>query len=370
MLQILLQVSLARAAARQLIRGIGDYGRRHEPWQIEFDERPWLETLKARELTRFDGVIVEGSSPDLVEYVLASGIPAVAVAAPAAVAGLPTVVSDHEAVGFMAAEHLADCGLTHFGCVELNSNPFSSPRLRAFVSEVESRGGTCSVYEQPDRGDPDLTDLANWLKNQPLPIGILAAQDRTALVVIRAAIRCGFQVPEQVAVLGINNEELITDLSWPTISSLDHGAQRIGRDAAELLDQRIRGEPVPAMIVVPPVRVVERHSTDLLAVDDPNLAQALALIRERAPMGLTTSAVLDAVAVSRSTLESRFKAVLGRTIFAEITRVRIQHVKMLLRTTDLGLADIAARTGFRYLSHLSKAFRQATGETPTQFRKR
>ena len=96
------------------------------------------------------------------------------------------------------------------------------------------------MYVQKGRGAPDLSDLADWLKSQPLPVGILAPQDRTALVVIRAAIRCGLQVPEQVAVLSINNEELITDLSWPTISSIDHGAERIGRDAAELLDRRIR----------------------------------------------------------------------------------------------------------------------------------
>lgn len=370
MLDILLQVAIQRAAARQLVRGVGEYARRHGPWRIDFDERPSAQSLKSRDLSSFDGIIFDGHNAELTAVVRQSGLPAVAVATPNPLEGIPTVVSDHEGVGRMAAEHLLDRGLTQFGYARLRPSEFSHPRGKAFVRAVERQGYPCERFEPPADVAHGHEALEAWLWALPKPVGILAEEDRRALTIIRTAGRCGLRVPEQVAVIGVNNEELFAELSWPTITSIDHGAERIGRDAAGLLERMIRGEQVPRVLIVPPVRVVERHSTDILAVDDADLAGALRLIRREAAEGLSVEQVLEQVAVSRTTLENRFKAVLGRTIFAEITRVRIERVKTLLRTTDLGLADIAARTGFRYVSHLSKAFRKAAGQTPTQYRRR
>lgn len=369
MLNILLQVNIEQAALRQLVRGVSEYARKHGPWRVDLDERPRPEMLRRRKLGEFDGIIFDGSNLPLRKAVRKTGLPAVAVATPKAIKGIPTVVSDHEGIGRMAAEHMLDRGLTEFGYVEMTTGPFAHPRGLAFARELERRGRRCAFFEPPDDWKDIPAALERWLADMPRPVGILAEEDRRALPVISAAGLRGLRVPEEVAVMGINNEELIAELSWPTITSIDHGAGRIGFDAAGLLERLIRGEEIPPLLTVPPVRIVERHSTELMAVDDPYLAEALRLIRRCAADGLNTNEVLDTVPVSRSTLENRFKEVIGRTIHAEITRVRVERVKTLLRTTDLDLAAIASRTGFSYVSHMAKVFRNATAQTPTQFRR-
>lgn len=177
-------------------------------------------------------------------------------------------------------------------------------------------------------------------------------------------------MPDEVAVVGVSNDDCLCTLAHPPLSSIDLGPRSIGYDAAALLDRLMSGEQVPApQILVPPRGVVTRLSTDVIATDDPSVSRAVAFIREHACHGIHTTDVLRHVKLSRSALEPRLKRSIGRTIHREIQRVQIDRVKELLASTDLPIKQIAAQTGFRYLPYFTRVFCTATRQTPAQYRK-
>ena len=215
-----------------------------------------------------------------------------------------------------------------------------------------------------------LKELSQWLASLKKPVGLMAANDARARQVLEACRQIGISVPDEVAVIGVDNHESICSLSIPPLSSVIHGGDRLGYEAGTLLKKLMSGrkQPVANLAIIPPVGVLTRQSTDTLAVTEPNVASALRFIRENAARPLQVSDVVAQVDVSRATLENRFKDIVGHTIHAEIRRVQIREVQRLLRTTELPLHEIATRTGFRYVQYLAAVFKQACGQTLGQYR--
>ena len=261
--------------------------------------------------------------------------------------------------------HFAYCGDARFA--------WSAARGEYFSLFIRGSGGTCAVYAAEKArtgGDAETDGIARWLRGLPKPVAVFACYDARGQCVLDACRRAGLAVPEEVAVLGVDNDAVLCALSPPPLSSISLNTQRTGWQAAALLALMMGGGKVPAETqLVPPLGVVTRQSTDVLAVDDPPVARALRYIREHACEGLGVSDVLRHCPMARRTLEARLKALLGRTPRAEIARVQMNRVKELLASTDLALAEIAGRAGFRHPEYLSVVFKRETGVTPGEYRK-
>jgi LacI family transcriptional regulator len=211
--------------------------------------------------------------------------------------------------------------------------------------------------------------LAAWIKALPRPIGIMAAYDIRGRQVLDVCRELGIHVPDQAAVIGVDNDELLCDFASPSLSSVRPNAVRTGYEAAALLDRLMRGERLAATaILVPPLGVVTRGSTDTLAIDDAEISAAVRFIREQALRDITVRDVLAKVPLSRRVLEARFKQLIGRTPHEEIERVKIEHVKRMLAETDLTLAAIAHRSGYKHVEYMCVAFKRATGTPPGKYR--
>jgi LacI family transcriptional regulator len=198
----------------------------------------------------------------------------------------------------------------------------------------------------------------------------MACNDVRAQHVLTACRELGILVPEAVSVIGVDNDELMCELTSPPLSSIEQGSRKIGYQAAALLDRMMDGEKAERLkYVVQPEGIITRRSSDALAIEDAEVSAALAFIRDHACDPVLVCDVVDAVGISRSTLEFRFKTIVGRTIHTEILRTQIEHARHLIATTDLPLKQIAVLAGFSHINYLTTVFREQTGWTPAEFRK-
>ncbi|MFN4243835.1 MAG: substrate-binding domain-containing protein [Tepidisphaerales bacterium] len=285
----------------------------------------------------------------------------------------PAVLPDEIAIGKLAAQHLTDRGLRHLAYVG-NTARWSRLRLQGL------RLGALAVHAHlhPARLEPawiqlrDTAAMARWLLKLPRPLGLFTANDEVATVARGVALDLGINIPEDLAILGVDNNELRVRYGRVTLSSIDVDAQRIGRTAVQLLLPYLTQPTPPPLPVtttlIPPAGVVTRRSTNVLAIADPDIRTAVEFIAENACRGIDVSDVLAKVLISRSSLDRRMKATIGRSCSDEIARVRLMHARRLLRETDLPLSEVASACGYHYLSHFSHAFRKAMGVPPRVYR--
>lgn len=368
-------VEFASAYGRGVAQGAMRYGRLLGPWQVAI--RSHWAAGRDPAVIAADGVIIEATAPRMAEVAAENGRPAVNVCDVAERSVLPMVVNDNLAIGRIAAEHLLDCGLAHFGFVGDDRNWYARQRFEGLSQRVTEAGRSVAVcwLSPPDARPPDAMSpeeiVADWLRQTARPIGVLAQNDSAANLVMRAAEHAHLRVPDDVAIIGVDNDELICGSAPVRLSSVASAAERIGFEAARLLDAMFDGRTPPTeRIEIEPAGLIVRESTDTLAVEDPVVAQAVAFIRQRADGDLTVDDILDNVAVSRRQLELRFKAALGRSPAREIRRTRMVRARALIDTTELPLGDIAHRCGFQDLSAFGRCFRRETGMSPTQYRTR
>ncbi len=374
--QVALVVETSKAFGRGILRGITRYVRECGPWLISIDERgladplpPWLHGWKG------DGIILRTSDRRALTQVRKSLAKLVCLGEHQP-EGVPLVYLDQVAVARLAAEHLLQLRLRSFGYVGIRRRLWSRARRDAFIDRLSEAAADAEVLElQSPQGSrsswkKDQRALEQWLTDLPKPVGVLACYDVIGLRVLDACRQLGLAVPEQVAVLSVDNDELLCDLADPPLSSVAHDLERIGYEAATLLDHLMAGEQPPTTrVAVGPLGVVRRQSSDLVAAADADMAQAFRLIREQACSGMSVDDLARAVGLSRRSLERRFQKCLQRSPHSEIIRVQIERAKQLLRETDLGLKAIAMRTGFHHASYLAVVFQQSTGLTPGEFRK-
>jgi LacI family transcriptional regulator len=290
----------------------------------------------------------------------------------------PRVVSDHVEVGRQAGRHLVSNGLRHLAFVGYRSHEFSVDRERG-LREIAAEIGTTvhSFYEQNRRlEDPTGVwrwnePLLTWLRGLPKPIGIVASHDTQGAQVAEYCHQLQLIVPDQVAIVGADDDDLLCELSRPSLSSVRLPAERIGFEAARLLDEWLQTGSPPAekTLVLPPAGVAIRQSSNLQAVPDPYVAAAVRFIADQAHRPFKVDDILRAVPIARRALERRFRKWLQRSILQEIRRVHVERAKHLLATTDLAMPEVAHRSGLTDSRQLSITFRQVTGTTPSGFRR-
>jgi LacI family transcriptional regulator len=286
---------------------------------------------------------------------------------------------DEEALARLAAEHFLERGLRNLAFFCTDQDHWVRCRAQAFARVVAERGCQCHVFDvAPGRRaagkKPHVIDdraVIRWLQGLPKPCGVFCATDFHAMQLTRICRAGGILVPEQIAVLGVDNDPVFCGVCFPRLSSINLGSERIGYEAAALLERMMAGRSPPkGGVCVAPVEVVTRQSTDTLAIEDADMAQAARLIRERACQRLRVADVAGALGLSRRVLEQRFRAALQRNPKEEIVRVQMERAKMLLSGTDLPVALVAKESGFTSLAYFSRAFRKQNGATPREYRKR
>jgi LacI family transcriptional regulator len=372
--KIALLVETSNTYARGLLQGIVSYIHEHRPWSIYLAEHSrgqrlptWLNRWKG------DGVIARIETPSIAATVRKLRAPTVDMSAARLIPSLPWVETDDVAIAGMAAQHLMERGLRHFAFVGDNSFNWSRGREAAFTRLVRDAGFDCSVRHcltaPSDQQDSSIERIGAWLARLPRPVGIMAAYDPLGKQVLDACRHRGIEVPDEAAVVGVDNDEVFCALAEPSMSSIMLDSHRTGYAAAALLDRMMNGERIQGEgHLFAPLGLAARRSTDVLSMEDPDLAQAVRFIREHACDGIGVKDVIAMAPLSRRVLERRFTRAVGRTPHAEILRVQLNQVKTLLRESGLTLEEIAERTGFAHVEYLSAVFRKKEGMPPSRYR--
>ena len=361
--------------SRDIRVGVGRYLQGRENWHVQVLGPIQMQRERLTSALDWvgDGVIMQIVADDEADRWRQLGVPVVSTTAYDRV---PTVRNDNEAIGRVAAEHLLQCGLKHFGYVGHRPLIFPAQRGAAFVRTVEAAGFTCSTFDDPPQArqaqwERAFDELADWLRALPKPVGVMANNDYCARQTLIAAGLAGLDVPRDVAIIGADNDEATCALSRPTLSSVILDGQRVGYEAAAMLDRLMDGETLPdEPVLIPPRGIAARRSTDMLAVDDEQVAQAMQFMRDQRHRPVTVEDILAQLPMSRATLERRFRKAMGCSPWQELRRLQLEHVREQLRNTELDIKQIAARSAFPDPARLGVIFREAEGCSPTAYRRR
>jgi LacI family transcriptional regulator len=393
---------------RGLLEGITSYAQIHGPWLFyisgdhpdlpipatdslsgDLSGREYLKIGKSSALLphferlRAAGVIGKIQSMQMAKELISTGLPVVGCMAlfesERAKLDLRSKMSevfvDAPKTGRLAAEHFLERGFWNFAYCGYEQRLWSEQRMAGFSDRLREAGISSHVYQPAKhRGvlhwKQEMPMVISWLKSLPRPVAIMACNDKRGRQILEACLLCGLKVPEEVAVVGVDNDHLFGNLSHPPLSSVALNLGKAGYQSAELLDKLIHGTVrKPGQIAIEPLWVVARRSSDFIATDDPHVVMALRFIRDHAKEAIEVGDVVREAGISRRSLEIRFQTVLKRSIRAEVQRVRIGFAKQLLVETNLPVERIALLTGFCSLSHLGSTFRLETGMTPAQYRR-
>ena len=361
---------------RQVLQGITRYVRSHQPWSCFLEQRElWASPPAWLKGWNGSGVICRKTTPELARMLARAHVPVVDLSDIHASFGVPRIESDHQAIGSAAVDHLIERGFKEFGFCGFSDQAWSIRRREGFIARLNERGHTCKVFESPwpeRRSHPwerEQAQIGKWLRSLTRPVGLMACNDTRGQHLLDACQREDLAVPEEAAVVGVDDDAVLCNLCHPPLSSIVPNAERVGYEAAALLDRMMQGEKPPTEpVLIPPLGVTTRQSSDVLAIDDPIIAAAVRFIRERACQGSSMKDLLRHVPLSRSLLERRFRRYLGRSPQAEIRAVQLKRVKQLLTESDLSLDQIAPLAGYTHPEYMSVVFKRETGQTPGQYR--
>lgn len=361
---------------RGVLRGIKSYANQSGNWVFAAAERT-RELPRMLEAFRPAGALAFVYIDELPRKLQSLGIPVVSFANTHASLGLPRVGVDDVAVGKMAADYLLERGFRQLAFVGHARFNYSNQREKGFAQRLKETGLPYQHYYEHDI--PDFSGVWNWKHNPPLwkwlkaqsrPTGIFAANDVIGLRLSESCRRMGLRIPEDIALLGVDNDDLCCFMAHQPLSSIEQPLERIGYEAARLLDRLIHGKSAPdKTILLPPVRVVSRRSSDIMAIADSDLAAAIRFMHDHAHRDINMTHVLKDVPMSRRSLERKCRQALGRSPADELQRIRIQRAKELLNSTDLPITKIATQAGFGAGKYLSTIFHKQTGMTPSAYRR-
>lgn len=363
---------------RAIARGVGQYIHSHTGWIILMD--PMTEaSLDSLKHWAPDGIIASIRLPAIREIAAETDIPIVGFGSYSEKEDgdlkFPIVSSNQTEIGRMAARHFINKGLRNFAfCGGTERELWCQQRREGFMSELAQHGFECADY----RPDADSTasmpsaiaSLANWLESLAKPTGVFVFFDGWARWVLDACVLQDLHVPQEVSVLGVDNDRWLCELSQPRLSSIDANVETAGYTAADILNNLMAGQPGPAGVsYIDPATVEERDSSSYLAFEDPQVAFAIRYIKEHACDPIAPTDVLKVTGMSNSTAYRKFMKSLGRSIHDEIQRVQLERVRHLLTSTNLNVTEAARQAGFENMRYLTKLFRDATGLTPTEYRR-
>lgn len=365
---------------RAIARGVGEYIRSHTGWIILMD--PMTEaTLQSLKHWDPDGIITSIHLPAIRDIATLHDIPMVGFGSYSAEQDghleFPIVTSNQAEIGRMAARYFINKGIRSFAfCGGDERALWCQQRRDGFVAELEKHGHGCDIYEpalpSPITMPDAIRSLGSWLTRQPKPTGVFVFFDGWARWVLDACVVNGLQVPQEISVIGVDNDRWLCELSQPRLSSIDPNVMTAGYTAADILNRLLRGEAppdAPQLTFVDPSRVEERDSSNYMAFADPEVAFAMRYIKEHACDPISPNDVLRVTGMSNSTAYRKFMRSIGRSIHNEIQRIQMERVKELLTDTNLNITTVAQQAGFENIRYLTKVFRDVTGLTPTEFRR-
>jgi LacI family transcriptional regulator len=404
--RVVLLMSPGAGYDRGVLRGIAQYARHHGPWVtlLAGDHRglpaPPMESVTTQSTAGgmapargraaaldlralgATGVIGRLYPPPVAKAVVASKLPVVAMdltdkqlAEKGPLHRISEIRPDSHKAGVLAAEHLLSRGFRRFAFFGYSNENWSRHREEGFRERLVEAGQTYETYQPPKSNarlawDKEAPIVAGWLLSLPRPVGVMACNDVRGRQLIEACTAGSLRVPDDVAVVGADEDHVLSALSNPPLSSVAFNSEQGGYRAAELLDGMMSGRVKQRqLLLVEPLWVVARPSTDVIVVEDREVASALVFIRENARRPIGVHDVVKHSAVSRRAMEIRFLRTLGRSIHDEIQRVRLEWIKQLLVETDMSIEKIANCSGFSSRSYLGAAFRRATGMTLAKFRR-
>lgn len=383
--RVALLIETSRGYGRQFLKGVIRYARLHGPWGFYITPGDLEQVLPRMRRWGGTGIIARVETPQAARAIVMAKLPTILVGLSSlrvhrnrALAQFSQVHSDSFNAGRLAAEHLLERGFRHFAYVGFPGYVWSQTRLEGFRQRISEAGFGVEVY--PLKSDSSILSrnewgrehrrLARWLATLPRPLGLMACNDDRGREVLEACRTAGLRVPEQIAVVGVDNDELFCELSDPPLSSVALNADAAGYRAAALLDRMMSGEAVsPQHIVAEALHVVTRRSSEIVAMEDPDLAAALQFIHDHVTEPITVADVVDAVHVSRRALELRFRRQLGRTIHDELERLRMQRAERLLVESELPIPYIAEAVGYNSPNYFARVFQQKWAMSPTEFRR-
>ncbi|MDD5199150.1 MAG: DNA-binding transcriptional regulator [Terrimicrobiaceae bacterium] len=375
---VALIIETSKMYGREILRGISSYVRLHGPWSIYASERgqddpdpPWLAKWRG------NGIITRSLDLAWCRAAKRRGIPVVSLRHLLDKPDFPTIFPDQEKIVSRIVAHFRERGFQNFGYIGVDGNKgWERLRHEAFVRLVEERSPS-NISIRPNLVKPGLgweeeeEQLAAWVRMLPKPIGIMVNHDTQGIQLLDACRRAGTRVPDDVAVVSVDNDPVLCEIAAVPLSSLDQHVQSVGFRAAELLDRMMRGKKVaPKNHFTEPGEVVVRQSSDSVAVNDENLGKAIRFVRENACKIAGVEDVARASGLSRRALEKKFAEKLGRSPLEEIHLGRFRRMKQLLLETDYTLPRIAELTGFQYQEYLIRFFRKRSGMTPGAFRRK
>ncbi len=382
--RVLVIVESLQAYDRNIAGGIAQYVRERDHWTIRLDDRGHCSfSTVLGDGWDGDGIIFRSANAELRRF-LKKKIACPVVELLGDGKDIPVeIASDEPKVLELCVDHFLERGFKSLAFFSFGKNHWISRRRELFQAESLRKKFQAYYLSEPGNGGgaeaaltsewtrADENALVSWLKTLPRQTGVIAACDTHAVRVLQACQQIHLSVPDEIAILGIDNDTHLCQLMTPQLSSLDQNANMLGYEAARLLDWKMAGKKTPPHpIAIPPLYVVQRRSTDVVAVDDPDVAAAIHFIRENATQGILVSDVVKEVNLSKSTLIRQFQKHIGRSPKDEITRVCLNHAEYLLIHTNLSINEVARKSGYRSLEYFVSMFRQKSGFSPMKFRKR
>jgi LacI family transcriptional regulator len=379
--KVILIIESSREYGRGLLRGIANYASQYGPWSFYRDEDLFYRKPDKRKMLPLlkkwgaDGIIMREreESQDIIQL----GIPTII--APytyETFADTPKIAVNCRAVGRMGADHLFNRGFRHFAFCGFNDMPWSVERGVGFKQQLTKYNMKTHMYTLPKpdksyRWEEEQLFMKEWLMQLPKPIGVLACNDDRSRHLLEACKSANRRVPQDVAILGVGNDEMICKLSQPQLSSISRNHEHAGFEAAKLLDEMMSGKMTKhASITVQPTHVVTRQSTSFFAINDADLLKAVRFINKHCNEAIQVDDVVSATSLSRRKLELAFKKELNRSILKEMRRIRTDKIAQMLIETNLSITQIALAFGFSSPSHIGRYFKQEKGLTTQEYRQK
>jgi LacI family transcriptional regulator len=379
--RVIFLTDLTEEYAKNLLKGIVRYSKKHEPWvlcKMPFSYRvehavegvlAWAKEWKA------DGIIAQFYNTDNVGIFKENGIVAIAQDFKSRFTDIPNITGAHRLTGRMGADYFIRKGFKHFAFYGFKDIVWSYERCEGFLEEIDKNRLSRNFYEYQNTDFKELwyyesAPLIAWLKDLPKPVALMACDDNQGHHIAEVCRQCGIKIPEEIAVLGVDNDEAVCTLSDPPLSSINQAVEKGGYETARLMDQMIKNPTDPYEdVVVYPTHVITRQSTDSYATNDKHISTILHYIHRNTDKKLRIDEITQLVPLSRRLLENRFKQETGLPIYTYIMNLRIERLAHHLLESEAPIAEITDEMGFSDYKNIARQFNRIKGCTPSEYRK-
>jgi LacI family transcriptional regulator len=382
MIKIILLSDFAEEYNKNILRGITRYSKDHGPWTFCKMPTYYRETIGIDGILKWakewgaDGIIGQFYNNEEVEKFTRANIPVIAQDFKERFTDIPNITGAYKETGRLGANYFLKKGFKHFAFYGFGNIVWSRERAQGFEERIKDAGFNVHYYEHQDPNAVDLwyykpSALSEWLRSLPKPVALMACDDNQGLHIAEAAKHAGIRIPDEVAVLGVDNDETICDLSETPLSSIELDAEKGGYEAARLMERMVAEKTCNGPdVIVKATQVVTRHSTDIFASQDKYIVSALKYIHGNLDKNLKVDQVLKEVPLSRRSLEKRFMLTTGYPVYEYIYNQRIERFTQLLLETDMTIFEIALDLGLSDSKNIARQFKQVKGLTPMEYRKK